>query len=376
MRVAWLKDLRLADLPQVGGKNASLGEMIGALEGAGIRVPGGFATTADAYREFLKADGLDARIAKRIAGLTEGDVEALARCGAEIRGWIEKAPFPRALEQDIRTYYQYIEKRYSSDTSFAVRSSATAEDLPDASFAGQQETFLNVQGIDNILQAIRHVFASLYNDRAISYRAHHGFEHGDVALSAAVQQMVRSDRGASGVMFTLDTESGFRDVVFITAAYGLGEMVVQGAVNPDEFYVHKPMLERGRPAIVRRALGSKQQKMIYADAAAAGRSVRTVEVREAERNRFSLSDADVLELARAALAIEKHYGRPMDIEWGKDGVDGRIYVLQARPETVKSRSHACTEDTFRLKGSGPVLAPGRAIGHKIGAGEVRVVAGA
>ncbi len=376
MRVVWLKDLRLTDLPQVGGKNASLGEMIGALQGAGLRVPGGFATTADAYREFLKADGLDARIAKRIAGLKEGDVEALARCGAEIRGWIEKAPFPKAVEQDIRKYYQDIEKQYSSEISFAIRSSATAEDLPDASFAGQQETFLNVRGVDNVLQAIRHVFASLYNDRAISYRAHQGFAHGDVALSAAVQQMVRSDRGASGVMFTLDTESGFRDVVFITAAYGLGEMVVQGAVNPDEFYVHKPMLERGRPAIVRRSLGSKQQKMIYGDATAAGRSVRTVEVPEAERNRFSLSDADVLELARAAVAIEKHYGRPMDIEWAKDGADGRIYVLQARPETVKSRSHTGTDEQFRLKKRGPILATGRAIGHKIGAGAVRVVADA
>jgi len=376
MRVAWLKDLRLADLPQVGGKNASLGEMIGALQEAGIRVPGGFATTADAYREFLKTDGLDARIAKRIAGLKDGDVEALARCGAEIRGWIEKAPFPKALEQDIITYYHEVEEKYSSDTSFAVRSSATAEDLPDASFAGQQETFLNVRGIDNILHAIRRVFASLYNDRAISYRAHQGFEHGDVALSAAVQQMVRSDRGASGVMFTLDTESGFRDVVFITAAYGLGEMVVQGAVNPDEFYVHKPMLERGRPAIVRRTLGSKQQKMIYAEDAAAGRSVRTVDVPEAERNRFSLADADALELARAALAIEKHYRRPMDIEWARDGVDGRLYVLQARPETVKSRAHAGSEESFRLKGRGPVLATGRAIGNKIGVGPVRVVASA
>ena len=376
MRVAWLKDLRLTDLPQVGGKNASLGEMIGALKDAGLRVPGGFATTADAYREFLKADGLDARIAMRIEGLKEEDVEALARCGAEIRAWIEKAPFPKAVEEDIRKYYQDVEKQYSSDTSFAVRSSATAEDLPDASFAGQQETFLNVRGVDNVLQAIRHVFASLYNDRAISYRAHQGFAHGDVALSAAVQQMVRSDRGASGVMFTLDTESGFRDVVFITAAYGLGEMVVQGAVNPDEFYVHKPMLEHGRPAIVRRTLGSKQQKMIYAEDAAAGRSVQTVEVNEAERSRFSLSDADVLELARAALAIEKHYGRPMDIEWAKDGADGRIYVLQARPETVKSRSHAGTEESFRLKQRGPVLVTGRAIGHKIGAGPVRVVAGA
>jgi pyruvate,water dikinase len=371
----WLKDVRLTDLPQVGGKNASLGEMIGALTGAGIRVPGGFATTADAYREFLKTDGLGQRIAKRIAGLKDGDVEALARCGAEIRGWIEKAPFPKAMEDDIREYYQEIEKQYSSETSFAIRSSATAEDLPDASFAGQQETFLNVRGFDNVLQAIRHVFASLYNDRAISYRAHQGFGHGEVALSAAVQQMVRSDCGASGVMFTLDTESGFRDVVFITAAYGLGELVVQGAVNPDEFYVHKPMLERGHPAIVRRTLGSKQQKMIYADATAAGRSVRTVDVAAAEQHRFALDDADVLELARAALAIEKHYRRPMDIEWGKDGVDGRIYVLQARPETVKSRSQGGTDEQFRLQKRGPVLATGRAIGHKIGAGAVRMVAG-
>ena len=375
-RVAWLKDLRMTDLPQVGGKNASLGEMIGALAASGIRVPGGFATTADAYREFLRADGLDRRIAERIAGLKAGDVEALARCGAEIRGWIEKTPFPAKMEREIRSYYQDLIKLSSSDISFAVRSSATAEDLPDASFAGQQETFLNVQGADNVLRAIRLVFASLYNDRAISYRARHGFAHGDVALSAAVQQMVRSDSGASGVMFTLDTESGFRDVVFITAAYGLGEMVVQGAVNPDEFYVHKPMLERGRPAIVRRALGSKQQKMIYAEDAAAGRSVRTVDVAEADRNRFSLSDADVLELARAALAIEKHYRRPMDIEWARDGIDGRLYVLQARPETVKSRAHAGTEERFSLQGRGPVLATGRAIGHKIGAGPVRVVAGA
>ncbi|MEX2298984.1 MAG: phosphoenolpyruvate synthase, partial [Dongiaceae bacterium] len=374
--VAWLKDLRMADLPQVGGKNASLGEMIGGLAASGIRVPGGFATTADAYREFLRAGGLDQRIAKRIAGLKDGDVEALARCGAEIRGWIEGAPLPDGLEQEIRSYYQQLTKLSSSDTSFAIRSSATAEDLPDASFAGQQETFLNVHGIDQVLQAVRRVFASLYNDRAISYRAHQGFAHGDVALSAAVQQMVRSDLGASGVMFTLDTESGFRDVVFITAAYGLGEMVVQGAVNPDEFYVHKPMLERGRPAIVRRALGSKQQKMIYADGAAGAHPVRTVEVPEAARHRFSLDDADVLELARAAVAIEKHYRRPMDIEWAKDGADGRIYVLQARPETVKSRVHGGTDEQFRLQKRGAVLATGRAIGHKIGAGPVRVVADA
>lgn len=376
MRLAWLKDLRLTDLPQVGGKNASLGEMIGALAASGIRVPGGFATTADAYREFLRADRLDRRIAERIAGLKSGDVESLARCGAEIRGWIEQTPLPEKLEKEIRSYYHELINISSSDISFAVRSSATAEDLPDASFAGQQETFLNVRGIDQVLQAVRQVFASLYNDRAISYRAHHGFEHGEVALSAAVQQMVRSDRGASGVMFTLDTESGFRDVVFITAAYGLGEMVVQGAVNPDEFYVHKPMLERGRPAIVRRTLGSKQEKMIYADAGASGLSVRTVAVPEAERHRFSLADADVLELARAALAIEKHYRRPMDIEWGKDGVDGRIYVLQARPETVKSRSQGASEEQFRLKQRGPVLATGRAIGHKIGTGPVRLVADA
>jgi pyruvate,water dikinase len=376
MRVAWLKDLRMADLPQVGGKNASLGEMIGALSAAGLRVPGGFATTADAYREFLAADGLDQRIAKRIAGLDSGDVKALARCGAEIRGWIEAAPLPKALESEINTYYQDLVNNSSTEMSFAVRSSATAEDLPDASFAGQQETFLNIRGADNIRQAIRHVFASLYNDRAISYRVHQGFAHGDVALSAAVQQMVRSDVGASGVMFTLDTESGFRDVVFITSAYGLGEMVVQGAVNPDEFYVHKPMLERGKPAIVRRGLGSKLQKMEFADGAAAGRSVRTVEVPAADRHRFSLADVDVLELARAAMAIEKHYGRPMDIEWAKDGLDGRLYVLQARPETVKSRPRAESEERFQLKGRGKVLASGRAIGHRIGAGTVRVVASA
>jgi pyruvate,water dikinase len=375
MHVVWLKDLRMSDLPQVGGKNASLGEMIGRLAAAGIRVPGGFATTANAYREFLRAGGLDKRIARRIAGLQTADVEALAKCGAEIRGWIAAAPFPDELEKNVRQYYQSLTKTISPDISFAVRSSATAEDLPDTSFAGQQETFLNIHGVENVLEAIRHVFASLYNDRAISYRTHHGFEHGEVALSAAVQQMVRSDLGASGVMFTLDTESGFRDVVFITSSYGLGEMVVQGAVNPDEFYVHKPMLERGRPAIIRRGLGTKLQKMQFGDAASAGRSVRTLDVPEAERHRFSLSDPDVLELARAAVAIEKHYARPMDIEWAKDGADGRIYVLQARPETVKSRARPESEQSFRLKGRSRLLASGRAIGHKIGAGAVRVVAG-
>jgi pyruvate, water dikinase len=362
----------MADLERVGGKNASLGEMMSALTAAGVRVPCGFATTAQAFREFLAANGLDARIEQRLRSLDPKNVTALAACGAEIRSWILKAPFPADFEREIRSYYQDLEKITSGDVSFAVRSSATAEDLPQASFAGQQETFLNIRGIDNILEAIRLVFASLYNDRAISYRAHHGFDHGAVALSAAVQQMVRSDLGASGVMFTLDTESGFRDVVFITAAYGLGEMIVQGAVNPDEFYVHKPMLEQGRPAIVRRALGSKLEKMLFAESAAAGRSTRVVEVGPEERARFSLADPEVLELARYALAIERHYGRPMDIEWAKDGADGKLYVLQARPETVKSRKRD-VEERYALKGSSRVLASGRAIGHKIGSGAVRVV---
>ena len=372
MRIAWLKDLRLKDLDQVGGKNASLGEMIGGLAGAGIRVPGGFATTAQAYREFLASGGLGERIDQRIRQLKPDDVSDLAKCGAEIRGWILQQPFPADLEKDIRSYYQELERTTSGSTSFAVRSSATAEDLPDASFAGQQETYLNIRGADNVLEAIRHVFASLYNDRAISYRAHHGFEHAGVALSAAVQQMVRSDLGASGVMFTLDTESGFRDVVFITASYGLGESVVQGAVNPDEFYVHKPMLERGKPAIVRRALGSKLEKMVFSKDVQAGRSTRVVEVPEAERDCFCLSDAEILELARYAVAIERHYGRPMDIEWGRDGNDGRLYVLQARPETVKSRKRD-VEERFALKGRSKVLSSGRAIGHKIGSGTVRVI---
>jgi pyruvate,water dikinase len=372
MRLAWLKDLRLADLPHVGGKNASLGEMIGSLTAAGIRVPGGFATTTGAFREFLSASGLDARIAQCLRKLDCKDVTVLAAGGAEIRSWILKAPFPAAFEQEIRLYFQLLEKQTSGDTSYAVRSSATAEDLPDASFAGQQETFLNIRGVDNVLEAIRRVYASLYNDRAISYRAHRGFEPGGVALSAAVQQMVRSDLGASGVTFTLDTESGFRDVVFITSSYGLGEMLVQGAVNPDEFYVHKPMLERGKPAIVRRSLGSKLQKMVFSQSGAAGRSTRVTDVAEAERNSFSLKDGEVLELARYAMAIERHYGRPMDIEWAKDGGDGRIYVLQARPETVKSRKRE-VEERFALKGSSRVLASGRAIGHKIGSGAVRLV---
>src|SRR5688572_16600910 len=370
MRVAWLKDLRMADLEQVGGKNASLGEMISGLAAAGIRVPGGFATTAQAYREFL--GDLGPRIDERLRALDPKDVDALAKCGAEVRSWILKQPFQPEFEREIKAKYQELTKITSSDTSFAVRSSATAEDLPDASFAGQQETFLNIRGIDNVLDAIRHVFASLYNDRAISYRAHQGFEHSGVALSAAVQQMVRSDLAASGVMFTLDTESGFRDVVFITSSYGLGELLVQGAVNPDEFYVHKPMLEKGRPAIVRRGLGSKLQKMVFGRSDQAGKSTKTIDVPEAERHAFSLTDKEVLELARYAVAIERHYGRPMDIEWGKDGTDGKIYVLQARPETVKSRSRD-VEERYALKGSSRVLVQGRAIGHKIGSGAVRLV---
>ena len=373
MYVAWLKDLRMADLPRVGGKNASLGEMIGGLSAAGVRVPGGFATTTQAFEAFLAADRLGRRISDRIKTLDPADVAALATCGAEIRGWIERAPLPADVEKDIRSYYQKLAPDTYSDISYAVRSSATAEDLPDASFAGQQETFLNIRGADEVVAAIRQVFASLYNDRAISYRAHQGFEHGAVAISAAVQRMVRSDLGASGVMFTLDTESGFRDAVFITSSWGLGEMVVQGAVNPDEFYVHKPMLEAGKPAVLRRRLGSKLQKMVFSGEASAGRSVRTEDVPAAERARFSLSDDDVLELARTACLIEKHYGRPMDIEWGKDGGDGSIHVLQARPETVRSRKRPGSDERYRLKGAGTLLVSGRAIGQKIGAGPVRVV---
>jgi len=366
----------MADLPSVGGKNASLGEMIGGLSQAGIRVPGGLATTAAAYRRFVQAGGLEQRIAERIAKLDPEDITALAACGAEIRDWIASTPFPADVESEIRSIYQILVKNYSSDTSFAVRSSATAEDLPDASFAGQQETLLNIHGIDHVLAAIRQVYASLYNDRAIAYRAHLGFAHGEVALSAAVQRMVRSDLGASGVLFTLDTESGFRDVVFITAAWGLGESVVQGTVNPDEFYVHKPMLQAGKPAILRRGLGSKQQKMVYDEGRSAGRSTRMVEVAQADAGRFSLTDAEVLELARMGCAIEQHYGRPMDVEWAKDGGDGKLYVLQARPETVRARADIGTEERFQLRGSSRILASGRAIGQRIGAGKVRIIGNA
>jgi len=366
------QSLGIADIDQVGGKNASLGEMISNLSASGVCVPGGFATTADAYREFLKANGLERRIRQALEMLDVEDVDALAKTGAEIRGWITAASLPPKLEKEIRKHYATLAAE--SDASFAVRSSATAEDLPDASFAGQQETFLNIHGIENILHAIREVFASLYNDRAISYRVHTGYTDSSVALSAGVQRMVRSDLGASGVMFTMDTESGFRDVVFITSSYGLGEMVVQGAVNPDEFYVHKQMLDSGYPALVRRSIGSKQQRMVFRKERVAGRSTSIEEVPQTERDKFSLNDKEVLELARHAMAIEQHYGRPMDIEWGKDGMDGKLYILQARPETVQSQVVAGGAEKFRLKQRGEVLVEGRAIGQKIGAGPVRLVA--
>jgi pyruvate,water dikinase len=365
------RQLRMTDVESVGGKNASLGEMLSQLEAAHIRVPDGFATTAEAFRDFLDAGKLRQRIADTLNALDVDDVRTLAKTGAEIRKWVVETPFPGRLEDEIRVNFQKLIEEYSSDISVAVRSSATAEDLPDASFAGQQESFLNVTGIDAVLDRIKHVFASLYNDRAIAYRVHKGFAHADVALSAGVQRMVRSDRGAAGVMFTMDTESGFRDVVFITSSYGLGETVVQGAVNPDEFYVHKPMLAAGRHPIIRKSLGSKLIRMEFDAAGGAGRTVRTVDVPDAERHRFSLTDADVLELARYAVSIEQHYGRPMDIEWGKDGLDGRIYILQARPETVKSQAGVEAQQRFKLTGKGAVLASGRAIGQKIGVGVVR-----
>jgi pyruvate,water dikinase len=359
--VAPFETLRMTDVESVGGKNASLGEMISQLAEAGVRVPGGFATTADAFRDFLRhsADGgpsLGQRIALRLENLDIDDVRALAAAGAEIRQWIVETPFQPRLEQEIRSFYERLVADSTGEMSFAVRSSATAEDLPDASFAGQQETFLNVVGIDNVLEAMKHVFASLYNDRAISYRVHKGFTHAEVALSAGVQRMVRSDLGAAGVMFTIDTESGFKDVVFITSSYGLGETVVQGAVNPDEYYVHKPMLELGKKPVIRRNIGSKLIKMEFTNEAKAGRSVQTVDVPVELRNRYSLNDEEVVELAKYAVIIEKHYGRPMDIEWGKDGRDGKLYILQARPETVKSQQKATdAQQRFKLKGTGTVL---------------------
>ncbi|WP_374263779.1 phosphoenolpyruvate synthase [Zoogloea sp.] len=364
------QELRMTDVEQVGGKNASLGEMISQLP-ASVRVPGGFATTADAYRKFLSHQGLAERISAALATLDVDDVVALAKNGAQIRQWIVDTPFPPELEAEIKAAYEQLTAE--GEGSFAVRSSATAEDLPDASFAGQQESFLNIHGYENILHAIKEVFASLYNDRAIAYRVHKGFTHAEVALSAGVQRMVRSDIGASGVMFTMDTESGFDGVVFITASYGLGETVVQGAVNPDEFYVHKATLAEGKPAVIRRNLGSKLIKMVFAEKKEAGKSTRTVDVPEADRNVYSLTDADVLELGRYAMIIEKHYGRPMDIEWGKSGDDGKLYILQARPETVKSQQSGHVMEKYRLKQYGKSLTHGRAIGQKIGAGQVRIV---
>ncbi|MEI7464865.1 MAG: phosphoenolpyruvate synthase [Burkholderiales bacterium] len=367
--------LRMTDVESVGGKNASLGEMISQLAATGVRVPGGFATTAHAFRRFLAHNGLATRIEQRLATLNTDDVRALGEAGAQIRQWIEETPFPDDLDQAIRSHFEALTAS-NPGASFAVRSSATAEDLPDASFAGQQETFLNVVGINEVLHKMKEVFASLYNDRAISYRVHKGFAHAEVALSAGVQRMVRSDLGSAGVMFTIDTESGFKDVVFITSSYGLGETVVQGAVNPDEFYVHKPTLRAGKQAIIRRNLGSKLIKMEFAsaaDRAVSGKLVTTVDTAPEQRNRYSLTDADVAELAQYALIIEQHYERPMDIEWGKDGGDGKLYILQARPETVKSQSEGKVEQRYKLKSAGTVLAEGRAIGQKIGTGPVRIV---
>jgi pyruvate, water dikinase len=370
------RELRMTDVEEVGGKNASLGEMISQLDAKGIRVPDGFATTAQAFRDFIATSGFTEKISMRLAALDVDDVRELAVAGAEIRGWVENATLTPALESAVREAYKKMEQSFtgSGPMQVAVRSSATAEDLPDASFAGQQETFLNISGADNVLVAMKKVFASLYNDRAIAYRVHKNFAHDVVALSAGVQRMVRSDLGAAGVLFTIDTESGFDQVVFITSSYGLGETVVQGAVNPDEFYVYKPNIAAGKPAILKKNLGSKAIKMIFADAMSAGRSVKTVDVPAAQSAQFSITDSEVEELARYAGIIEKHYGRTMDIEWGRDGNDGKLYILQARPETVKSQETKGQNLTrYQLKGSADVLASGRAIGQKIGAGVVRLV---
>ncbi len=373
--ILWLHDLRLTDLAQVGGKNSSLGEMIGELAGLGVSVPGGYATTADAFKDFIAHNDLHQRIFDKLATLDVEDVAALTAAGGEIRGWVIDAPLQPELDRDIRSAYRKLCDENSGhsggDVAVAVRSSATAEDLPDASFAGQQETFLNVTGEDDVVRKVKEVFASLYNNRAIAYRVHHGFKHEDVFLSAGVQLMVRSDVGSSGVLFTLDTESGFRGVVFITASYGLGEMVVQGAVNPDEFYVYKPTLQQGRPAILRRSLGSKQLRMVYSNMP--GERVRIEDTPPELRNQFSICDADVHELARQALVIEDHYDRPMDIEWARDGVSGKLFIVQARPETVKSRTKATQIERYALQQRGEVIAEGRAIGHKIGSGTARVV---
>ena len=366
------ENLRNTDVGSVGGKNASLGEMISQLTQKEIRVPTGFATTAYAFQEFLKHDDLGNQISQELDGLDINDVQQLAASGKKIRNWIMETPFPKELDGSIEEEYSNLTQRSSDGMTFAVRSSATAEDLPDASFAGQQESFLNIQGIENIKKAIKEVFASLYNDRAISYRVHKGFVHADVSISAGVQQMVRSDIGCAGVMFSIDTESGFNDVVFITSSYGLGETVVQGAVNPDEFYVHKPLLKKNFPAIVKKTIGSKKIKMVFSNLNEAGKSTETVDVDNKESDRFSLSNDEVLELAKYAITIEEHYGCPMDIEWGKNGIDNKLYILQARPETVKSQKKNVTE-TYKLNETSKAIVAGRAVTQKIGVGPVRVV---
>ncbi|MBT0586589.1 phosphoenolpyruvate synthase [Alteromonas oceanisediminis] len=371
--VLWYQQLGMDDVGRVGGKNASLGEMISNLANAGVQVPGGFATTASAFNQFLEQSGLEARIHELLDSLDVEDVNALAQAGKTIRDWIIETPFQPELEDAIRSAFAELQGDAGDEASFAVRSSATAEDMPDASFAGQQETFLNVKGYDSVMVAIKHVFASLFNDRAISYRVHQGYDHKGVALSAGIQRMVRSDIASSGVMFTIDTESGFEDVVFITSSYGLGEMVVQGAVNPDEFYVHKPTLNASKPAIVRRNLGSKLTQMIYSDAVEHGKQVEIVDIPKEQSLQFSLNDAEVMELAKQAQIIEKHYKRPMDIEWAKDGTDGKLYIVQARPETVRSREDAQVIERFQLKGNAGIVCKGRAIGHKIGAGVAKVL---
>jgi pyruvate,water dikinase len=373
--VLWYQQLGMGDVGVVGGKNASLGEMISNLANAGVQVPGGFATTAHAFNLFLEQSGLEARIHVLLDDLDVENIAALGKAGETIRNWIIDTPFLPELENAIRTAFKTLQGEAGDEASFAVRSSATAEDMPDASFAGQQETFLNVKGYDSVMVAIKHVFASLFNDRAISYRVHQGYDHKGVALSAGVQRMVRSDCSASGVMFSIDTESGFEDVVFITSSYGLGEMVVQGAVNPDEFYVHKPTLAKGFPAVVRRNLGSKLTKMIYSDDLEHGKQVEIVDIDAADSRRFSLTDDEIMELAKQAVIIEKHYKRPMDIEWAKDGIDGKLYIVQARPETVRSREDMQVIERFMLKGKAKVVCEGRAIGHKIGAGVAKVLSG-
>ncbi|NUZ10279.1 phosphoenolpyruvate synthase [Pseudoalteromonas sp. McH1-7] len=371
--VLWYQELGMQDVPRVGGKNASLGEMISNLANAGVQVPGGFATTADAFNEFLEQSGLNEKIHSILDTLDVDDVNELAKVGAQIRQWVIDTPFQPELDKAIREAYSQLHGDASQDVSFAVRSSATAEDMPDASFAGQQETFLNVRGIDAVMIAIKHVFASLFNDRAISYRVHQGYDHRGVALSAGIQRMVRSDKASSGVMFSIDTESGFEDVVFVTSSYGLGEMVVQGAVNPDEFYVHKQTLAKAKPAVLKRNIGSKAIQMIYSSDESHGKQVEIVDVDSALSNQFSITDAEVEELAKQAVIIEKHYGRPMDIEWAKDGNDGKLYIVQARPETVRSNEDANVMERFQLKSKSEIIVEGRAIGHKIGSGVVKVL---